>query len=118
MGRTSFVAGRASWSVAENLHPEATARIDDASLDSVAGRQTDEASMFVLRLRHADHTRHYSICPVGPEGWEVRLVEDRTLRRLSHYRDWHRVERALASFEREVEELTARGWQVASADAG
>jgi hypothetical protein len=74
--------------------------------------------MFVLRLRHADHTRHYSIRSAGPEGWEVRLVEDRTLKRLNHYRDWHRVERALASFEREVEELTARGWQVASADAG
>ena len=74
--------------------------------------------MFDLRLRHADHTRSYSICSAGSEGWEVRLVEDRTLRRLNHYRDWHRVERALASFEREVEELTARGWQVASADAG
>jgi hypothetical protein len=74
--------------------------------------------MFILRLCHADHTRYYSICSAGTEGWEVRLVEDRTLRRLNHYRDWHRVERALASFEREVEELTARGWQVASADAG
>jgi hypothetical protein len=74
--------------------------------------------MFILRLRHADHTRHYSICSAGTEGWEVRLVEDRTLRRLNHYRDWHRVERALKSFEREVEELTARGWQVAPADAG
>jgi hypothetical protein len=74
--------------------------------------------MFILRLRYADHTRHYSIRSAGTEGWEVRLVEDRTLRRLNHYRDWHRVERALASFEREVRELTARGWQVAPADAG
>lgn len=69
--------------------------------------------MFARRLRHHDHTRDYSICPAGPGGWEVRLEEDRTLRRLDHYRDWHRVERALASFEREVEELTARGWQIA-----
>ena len=42
------------------------------------------------------------------KGWEVELEEDRTLRRLDHYRDWHRVERAMALFEREVQELTAR----------
>jgi hypothetical protein len=69
--------------------------------------------MFARRLRRADHIRHYSISPSGREGWEVRLEEDRTLRRLDHYHDWHRVERALASFEREVEELRAQGWQVA-----
>jgi len=68
--------------------------------------------MFDRRLCHRDHVRQYSICSTGVEGWEVRLEEDRTLRRLDHYRDWHRVERALAAFEREVEELTARGWQV------
>jgi hypothetical protein len=86
--------------------------------DTFLGRQIAEALMFALRLRHADHTRHYSICSAGSEGWEVRLVEDRTLRRLNHYRDWHRVERALALFKREVEELTASGWQVAPSDAG
>jgi len=67
--------------------------------------------MFALRLRNADHIRHYSICP-GSSGWEVRFEEDRTLRRLDHYRDWHRVERAMALFEREVTELTARGWSL------
>jgi hypothetical protein len=41
------------------------------------------------------------------------MEEDRTLRCLHHYRDWHRVERAQAAFEREVRELTARGWEVA-----
>lgn len=66
--------------------------------------------MFACSLRHADHVRHYSICAAAT-GWEVRLEEDRTLRRLDHYRDWHRVERALALFEREVSELTARGWR-------
>ena len=69
--------------------------------------------MFARSLRRLDHTRDYVICPAGPEGWEVRLEEDRMLRRLDHYRDWHRVERALALFEREVEELTAHGWQIA-----
>ena len=66
--------------------------------------------MFALSLRYADHVRHYSICAVSA-GWEVKLEEDRTLRRLDHYRDWHRVERAMALFEREAMELTARGWR-------
>ena len=66
--------------------------------------------MFTRNLRRADHTRSYSILSAGAEGWEVRLEEDRALRRLDHYHDWHRVERALASFEREVRELTERGW--------
>ena len=67
--------------------------------------------MFALSLRYADHVRHYFIC-AGPAGWEVRLEEDRTLRRLNHYRDWHRVERAMALFEREVLDLTERGWRL------
>jgi hypothetical protein len=69
--------------------------------------------MFARTLRYHEHTRDYSIGPAGREGWEVRLEEDHTLRRLDHYRDWHRVERALAAFEREVAELTACGWQIA-----
>ena len=70
-----------------------------------------EVFMFALSLRCADHVRHYSIS-AGSAGWEVKLEEDRTLRRLDHYRDWHRVERAMALFEREVMDLTSRGWQL------
>lgn len=68
--------------------------------------------MFDKRLRHAEHIRHYFIASAEDCGWEVRLEEDDTLRRHDHYQDWHRVERALALFEREVSELTARGWQI------
>lgn len=71
--------------------------------------------MFDLRLRHAHHVRHYTITNVGGAGWEVRLEEDRMLRRLFRYQDWHRVERAMALFEREVTELRAQGWQIAPA---
>ena len=66
--------------------------------------------MYALSLRYADHVRHYSIS-AGSTGWEVKLEEDRTLRRLDHYQDWHRVERAMALFEREVLDLTSRGWR-------
>jgi len=67
--------------------------------------------MFDVSLRHANHTRHYSVIPLGPSGWEVKLEEDRELTRHAHYHDWHRVERALAVFQREVSRLRASGWQ-------
>lgn len=66
--------------------------------------------MFAIRLAHDDHVRLYSICAAGAAGWEVRLEEDQKLRRLDHYHDWHRVERTLALFEREVLELREQGW--------
>jgi hypothetical protein len=69
--------------------------------------------MFHLSLRSANHVRHYSIVPTDRAGWEVTLEEDRMLRRHDLYQDWHRVERALALFEREVSELTEQGWRVA-----
>lgn len=67
--------------------------------------------MFHLSLRLADHVRHYSVSAVAT-GWEVRLEEDASIRRQDRYTDWHRVERALAMFQLEVEQLTARGWLV------
>ncbi len=68
--------------------------------------------MFSLSLRLADHIRHYSIVAVRPSGWEVKLEEDRELRRCDLYQDWHRVERAQALFELEVQRLRERGWLV------
>jgi hypothetical protein len=68
--------------------------------------------MFQLSLRFADHIRRYSISAVAPFGWEVRFEEDQQVRRRDLYEDWHRVERARSSFEREVQELTERGWLV------
>ncbi len=68
--------------------------------------------MFSVDLHRADHTRHYSIRPLVGSGWEVRIEQDCELTRRACYRDWHRVERALASFRLEVRELTSRGWAV------
>jgi hypothetical protein len=72
--------------------------------------------MYALSLRRADHVKKFSIRQTDSSGWEVRLEEDRTVRRLSHYWDWHRVERALAAFKLEALELTERGWQVCPSD--
>ena len=68
--------------------------------------------MFHLSLQCADHVRRYSIMPVRPFGWEVKLEEDRELRRNDFYEDWHRVERAMALFQLEVMHLTENGWQL------
>jgi hypothetical protein len=67
--------------------------------------------MFSVVLRHAERTRRYSISPVTASGWEVTIERDGELSRRVHYRDWHRVERALALIRLEVYELTASGWQ-------
>ncbi len=67
--------------------------------------------MFSITLRNADHVRRYSIWAAKESGWEVTLEEDREVRHQCRYGDWHRVERALAAFQREVSELTAGGWQ-------
>ena len=67
--------------------------------------------MFAISLRQDDHVKHYSISAAKPSGWEVRLEEDRTVRRLDHYHDWHRVERTLGQFQREVSHLREKGWR-------
>ena len=67
--------------------------------------------MFAVRLRHEDRVKEYSITPAKPSGWEVRLEEDRAVQRLNHYDDWHRVERTLGQFQREVTDLQQQGWQ-------
>jgi len=67
--------------------------------------------MFSVSLRHSDHTKQYSIASLGRLGWEVRIEEDRQATRVARYSDWHRVERALARFRREVGDLTAHGWE-------
>jgi hypothetical protein len=71
--------------------------------------------MFAVNLHRAEHTKRYSISTLNESGWEVRLEEDREVKRRSCYHDWHRVERALAAFRHEVSELTARGWDVRDA---
>ena len=74
-----------------------------------------EDYMLSITLRRAEHERHYSIQLIRHAGWEVRLEEDRTVKHHIRYDDWHRVERAVELFRREVEDLTAQGWVVQAA---
>jgi hypothetical protein len=68
--------------------------------------------MFSIALRQADHTRKYRVSASHVSGWDLTLLEDLRPTRQVHYDDWHRVERAVATLELEVKELTAKGWFV------
>ena len=68
--------------------------------------------MFAIALRQAAHTRKYRVTPSDESGWELTVTEDLTPTRHVHFDDWHRVERALATLEVEIRELTANGWHV------
>jgi hypothetical protein len=71
--------------------------------------------MFHLRLQLAEHIRQYSVSSASPSGWDVQLEEDSELRVNQRYEDWHRVERAIAAFQRDVQLLTERGWTIVEA---
>ena len=68
--------------------------------------------MFSISLRNDDHrTRSYSISSLSEAGWEVKLEQEGELTRHVYYHDWHRVERMLALFQLEVNDLTEHGWR-------
>lgn len=61
--------------------------------------------------------RTFVIAPGARNGWERQdWLGDRIVRRLE-LTDWHRVERARQSLEREVAALTGQGWTEAASPA-
>ena len=70
--------------------------------------------MFAISLQRGGHVRRYSVRSSVSAGWEVSLEEDRAVSRRVRYRDWHRVERAMALLEREIADLATQGWEVQS----
>jgi hypothetical protein len=74
--------------------------------------------MFSKTLTQAGHTRRFIVNARHTSGWEVRIEQDSTVVRQVLYTDWHRVERALDSIEREVGALQARGWAPVPGGAG
>ncbi len=70
--------------------------------------------MFAVCLRDAEHVREFFVSHRSAAGWEIRSQEDHTLKRHAWYHDWHRVERTVDLFRREVNDLIASGWQIQS----
>lgn len=65
--------------------------------------------MYAAALRKQLQVRRFSIRHIRP-GWEVRDENDSGVLKQVIYKDWHRVERAIAMFEQEKAVLQAAGW--------
>ena len=65
--------------------------------------------MYATSLRKQLQVRRFTIRHVRP-GWEVKDENDHQVLKQVIYKDWHRVERAIAMFEQEEAELEASGW--------
>lgn len=67
--------------------------------------------MYARFLRKAAHTRRFTVRDTGTSGWEVLDEKDSKVVKSVLYDDWHRVERAKASFALEALTLREAGWQ-------
>ena len=56
------------------------------------------------------HVRSFSIEPTAPEGWIASEEADQQIVQWWRYRDWHRVERAVARFLHTAAKLKRAGW--------
>ncbi len=57
------------------------------------------------------HVRSFQVRTAHPAGWETVEHEDRRVVRQQRYFDWHRLERTLDRFAREIAYLRERGWR-------
>jgi hypothetical protein len=76
------------------------------------GSQPLENSMplFQKTLVRASEKRFFQIKHTESSGWDTcEMADDRVARR-QHRTEWHRVERDLARFEREIDALQQQGW--------
>jgi hypothetical protein len=72
-----------------------------------------KTSLLVATLLRADDVRSYEVRRTA-EGWESSARENQRILEARHYTEWHRVERSLTRFKREITVLQARGWRLVS----
>ena len=60
-------------------------------------------------LVHARHVRSLEV-EASSDGWQVLERDDERVVQRQQYTDWHRVERRVTRFERDVTELRDQGW--------
>lgn len=65
--------------------------------------------VFEKTLVRAGHVRAFNISFV-PGGWEVSEQDEEKGTLRHRHTDWHRVEREVMRFTRQVEELREEGW--------
>jgi hypothetical protein len=69
------------------------------------------ASVFKKTLVRASETRSFQVERNPSAGWHTREMANDRVERQQDRTDWHRVERDLARFAREIEDLRRQGWQ-------
>ena len=66
--------------------------------------------VFSKTLVRARQVRTFEIAAVPNAGWEARERAGAEVLDQRQYSDWHRVERVLTRFDREINELRRQGW--------
>jgi hypothetical protein len=71
-------------------------------------------ALFQKKLARASETRSFRIEHGPSAGWRTSELANDRLAHQHHRTEWHRVERDLARFAREIEALRRQGWRDAS----
>ncbi len=58
-----------------------------------------------------DQVRSFHVEPAPAVGWETSERADEQVVKQQRYTDWHRVERTLTRFTREIDVLREQGWR-------
>jgi hypothetical protein len=59
----------------------------------------------------SSETRSFSVERNAPAGWRTLALADDRVAHQQDRTEWHRVERDLARFAREIEQLLREGWR-------
>jgi hypothetical protein len=76
----------------------------------VAGERPMNTPILIVTLLRADRFRSFLVS-ASSTGWEASAREDQGVLHRQHYTDWHRVERTLMRYRREIAQLRAQGWR-------
>jgi hypothetical protein len=68
-------------------------------------------ALFHKTLVRATETRSFFVERNSSDGWRTIAVANDRIAQQLHRTEWHRVERDLARFAREIEELRRQGWR-------
>jgi hypothetical protein len=68
-------------------------------------------ALFQKTLVRASETRSFHIEQSAPVGWRTTATANDHVSLERRCTEWHRVERDIARFAREIEELRRQGWR-------
>jgi hypothetical protein len=69
--------------------------------------------LFTKTLVRAHQSRSFQVQAMHPVGWETSERDGQRIVQQHRHTDWHRVERTVTRFSREIDELRRQGWREA-----